>query len=129
MWRTLSSASRRPLDLVQALELVHLQHAVGRAQEHVHVLLRAKESDLGFVVKQANQVVDGSAPDSDPSVPAASGGGRRSRAEDAWRVGAPGYLGRSYSSRPSLGAFVSAAFVPSSVALVAGTICCAMRRR
>ncbi len=31
--------------------------------------------------------------------------------------GAPGYLGRSYRSRPSLGAFVNAAFVPSFVAL------------
>ena len=31
--------------------------------------------------------------------------------------GAAGYLGRSYRSRPSLGAFVNAAFVPSFVAL------------
>jgi ATP-dependent exoDNAse (exonuclease V) beta subunit len=31
--------------------------------------------------------------------------------------GVPGYLGRSFRSRPSLGAFVNAAFVPSFVAL------------
>lgn len=43
--------------------------------------------------------------------------------------GAPGYLGRSYRSRPSLGAFVNAACVPSFVALGADAASGAWRAR